>query len=108
MWALQSGCVSRSEFYARLKTPAELRELEIAYELEPWGDQRDDLRTGIVASAAVAPYAKKGRQPRPIDFMPFADRSKPRQTDEQMRQQFKGFAAAVRKLREKQKAKADG
>lgn len=102
MWALQCGCVSRREFYARLDW-WELRELEIAYSLEPWGETRADLRAGIVASAAVAPYSKKGHTPRPVDFMPFVpneQRKKPRKSLADMKAtvaQIKaGFAKAAK------------
>lgn len=29
-------------------------------------------QTGVLASAAVAPYVKKGREPKPEDFMPLS------------------------------------
>jgi hypothetical protein len=49
------------------------------YALEPWGEERADLRAGIVAAAAIAPWTKKGSTPpRPSDFMPkFGQRSDP-------------------------------
>ena len=86
MWALQCGCASRREFYERL-TWRELRELEIAYGLEPWGETRADLRAGIIASASVAPHVRRGSNPKPIDFMPFlhAHRTKPLKTLKQMK-----------------------
>lgn len=43
-----------------------------AYEsLEPWSEDRADLRAGIIASACLAPWRKKGAPPpNPQDFMP--------------------------------------
>lgn len=36
----------------------------IAYHtLEPFGPEREDYRAGVVASACVAPWAKKGSEP---------------------------------------------
>ena len=40
-------------------------------DLEPFGEERADLRSGIVASTIASIYRKKGsRQPKPQDFMP--------------------------------------
>lgn len=38
------------------------------YLVEPFGD--DWLQTGVLATAAVAPYAKRGSRPKPSDFIP--------------------------------------
>lgn len=39
--------------------------------LEPWGEERDDLRTGIVASTIANVNRGKGQKARnPQDFMP--------------------------------------
>ena len=105
MWALQCGCASRREFYRRL-TWRELRELEIAYGIEPWGETRADLRAGIVASAAVAPHCKRGQQPRPIDFMPYMqeDVRKPKKSLAQMKaiaaMAAAGFDTAAREAKQ--------
>ena len=57
------------------------------WRLEPWGEQRADLRAGIVAAACTAPWAGRGKAPRPADFMPDFDGSRGRrgrQTREEM------------------------
>lgn len=58
---------------------------EIAfYNLHPWGD--DWLRTGVIASATLAPHVRKGhRAPKPDDFVPRKVRKKPRMTPQQMK-----------------------
>lgn len=39
--------------------------------LEPWGEERDDLRMGIVASVIANSNRAKERKPfKPTDFMP--------------------------------------
>jgi hypothetical protein len=39
--------------------------------LEPWGEERDDLRMGIVASTVANVNRSKDRKPyKPTDFMP--------------------------------------
>jgi hypothetical protein len=56
----------------------ELSEWAAYYELEPWGEERDDLRAGIVAStvANTARNAKKRRRPfKAQEFMPQFDRA---------------------------------
>jgi hypothetical protein len=55
------------------------------YRLEPWGEERADLRSGIVASviANVHRNPKKQRKPcQPVDFMPdFAGERKRKKDD---------------------------
>lgn len=50
---------------------AEFAEWRAYYELEPWGQERADLRAGIVASviANTAP-GRHGKAFMPVDFMP--------------------------------------
>jgi hypothetical protein len=46
------------------------------YEMEPFGEERADLRSGIVASTVANAHrdAKRRRKPfRPLDFMPRFD-----------------------------------
>ncbi len=39
--------------------------------LEPWGEERDDLRMGIIASTIANVNREKGKKPyKPTDFMP--------------------------------------
>ena len=77
-------------------TPGEFAEWMVIYGLDPWGEERKDLRAGIIAAAAVAPYAKQGHTPRPSDFMPTFGEAK-RQRAEQplavMQSQFNRAAA---------------
>ncbi|KKL07299.1 hypothetical protein LCGC14_2587410 [marine sediment metagenome] len=75
------------------------------YRIEPWGEIRSDLRAGIIASATLAPYCKKGQEPKPIDFMPKFDkqaRTRPRQSEAEMKaiwaQAVAGFAKAGKRL----------
>jgi hypothetical protein len=51
--------------------------------IEPFGEYYDWVRTGIIASAALAPHIRKGaKAPQPKDFMPdekaFMKRSEPK------------------------------
>ena len=67
---------------------------QIIYGIEPWGEWRSDLRMGILASAVIAPHAKKGKEPEPKDFMPdFTESKKAKQTPEQQAQIFQRVAA---------------
>lgn len=48
------------------------------YQIEPWGEWRADLRTGIVASTVANVFRGKGKSTKPQDFMPkFGSDSKP-------------------------------
>jgi hypothetical protein len=71
----------------RLLTHRDYLDWQALYRVDPWGEDRADLRAGIIASAAISPYAKKGQTPRPVDFMPYAKPPGPRrQTAEQIKQ----------------------
>jgi len=50
---------------------AELTEWAAFYQLEPWGSEKDDLRTGIVASTVFNSQRSKRSQKiwKPGDFM---------------------------------------
>jgi len=58
---------------------AEFQEWCLYYQIEPWGDERADLRAGIVAST-IANYAGRqradGADPAlPVDYMPYVERA---------------------------------
>lgn len=70
---------------------AEFAEWVAFYQLEPFGEERADLRAGIISSA-VANYSGKINEPtRPRDFMPhFGEQpERPRQTVEEMQARFR-------------------
>lgn len=50
------------------------------YQVEPWGEARADLRSGIIASTVANGYARKGT--KPSDFMPFLQKPKPAEMSE--------------------------
>lgn len=57
----------------------ELTEWMVYYELEPFGEERADLRAGIISSTiANANRSKNSRVYKPVDFIPKFD--KPKQT----------------------------
>lgn len=58
----------------------ELTEWVAFHNLHPWGEERADLRAGIVASTVANCHSTKGTF-KPSDFMPRLDRrAKPEQT----------------------------
>ena len=68
------------------------------YNIAPWGEERDALHMGILASAVVAPYSKRGDVPKPGDFMPdFLGKEKPKQTVKDMRATFNVAAEAFKR-----------
>ena len=81
-----------SELSERM-TSAELSEW-IAYDLffDPIGKSWE--QTGVVASAVVAPYCKRGKVPKPEDFIP---KAKMRQTPEEMLQELEKLKSMKRK-----------
>lgn len=63
-------------------------------EIEPFGEERADLRSGIIASViANVVKGKGGRTLTPRDFMPQFDKPVRRQTVQQMQSVFSAFAA---------------
>jgi len=67
------------EYLLKNISSRELTEWEAYYKLEPWGEDREDLRMGIISSTiANVNRGKGGRTYKPSDFIPKFDR--PRQT----------------------------
>ena len=76
------------------------------YHVDPWDEDRADLRNGQLISAVLAPWTKK--PPRPDKFMLYAkQKEKPKQTEEQQkaifRQAMRGFAKAGQQMKSKDK-----
>ena len=49
----------------------DLAQLDALYEIDPWGEERADLRMGIIASTVSA---SKGGKSKPSDFMPYYEK----------------------------------
>ncbi len=78
------------ELLARIGSD-ELTEWMAFYQLEPFGDLRADLRSGVISSTiANANRAKHSQAFTPEDFMPFTDRRNaeitPQNTDSRLNQ----------------------
>ena len=52
----------------------EYAEWRALYELDPWGEERADLRAGIIASTIANVNRGKGKSFSPGDFMPEFDK----------------------------------
>ncbi len=55
------------------------------YELDPWGEERADLRSGIVSAVIANVHRDAKKQPKPYqptDFMPYWQ--KPEMTEDQI------------------------
>ena len=70
----------------------------IAYfSLEPWGEMRDDLRSGIIASTIANVHRDSRKHPQPYtarDFMAFVERESldPDALSKKIRASFKGIS----------------
>lgn len=76
----------------------ELSEWLAYYELEPFGEERADLRMGILASvfANANRDPKKGRAFKPQDFIPsFEGKAKKQQTPQEIYQAFRSWAVGA-------------
>lgn len=54
---------------------AEIGEWRAFYAIDPWGEQRADLRMTQIMYAAMAPYAKSPGSLRPNDWMLYPDKT---------------------------------
>lgn len=69
-------------------TCRELQEWKAEYEIEPFGEERADLRAAIIASTIANCWSKKTYTP--AEFMPDFDREEnPQQSVEQMQARMK-------------------
>ena len=63
----------------------EFAEWRAFFELEPWGEERADLRAGIIASTIANVNRSKGKAFSPGDFMPEFDKpARTQQTPQEM------------------------
>lgn len=76
---------------------AELAEWRAFYGIEPWGDERADLRMGILASLyANSKRRRASKRLKPIDFMPFSDAQREQMTDpEEQKRYLRGLTAML-------------
>lgn len=79
----------------------------MAYErIDPWGEERADLRAGIVASVFANAFRKKGSKPiKPEDMMPKFGQARPAQTVEEQLSIVARIRAALRGRKRKGKNK---
>lgn len=67
------------------------------FALEPFGEERADLRAGIIAATMANAWRGKGsRTYKPQDFMPRFDRQPRVQNVKEMQNVFRQYAKAVR------------
>ena len=82
-----------SELLHRISS-RELTEWQAYYGVEPFGEDRADLRAGIVASTVANVFRKSGTQPyKAQDFMPKFE--KPRQDWRQLLEKVRTINAAL-------------
>ena len=81
----------------------ELSEWQAEYSISPFGEERADLRAGIIASviANVNRDPKKGKAFKPSDFMPLVEEEKAEQSPEVQMGIVETMAAAVRARKER-------
>jgi len=82
------------------------------YDVEPFGEERADLRCAIIAQVVASSIPTKSRKRYKVkDFMPVFEKqpsgaTKPTQTTAQMQATFMAFAEAQNKTMAKKKTKA--
>ena len=76
---------------------AEFAEWRAYHEVDPFGEDRADLRSGIVASVVANANRTKGRAFKPGDFMPDFDRMETGQQSVEEMQARIGIALGVKR-----------
>ena len=72
---------------------AMLTEWMAYYEIEPFGEERADLRAGIVASTMANAIGGSRRTLEPVEFMPrFDQEQKPPMDEQAMKSTFRAIA----------------
>lgn len=51
-------------------TASEVVEWEALYRIDPWGEERADLRSAIIAWTFAMAHSKRGKKPKLSQFMP--------------------------------------
>ena len=76
--ALKLGFHSREELYENIRA-VDLAEIEECYAIDPWGEERADLRNGILCSLIDACNRVKGHAEPPAHYMPYSEVGRPKQ-----------------------------
>lgn len=88
---------------------AELTDWLAYWRLDPFGEERADLRAGIVAATTANVWAGKGKRAKPADFMPkFDTPRKARMSQDAMKTMFRTAAAAFNKTSEAKRKREHG
>lgn len=75
-------------------TAREFASWEAFYRVEPWGEEREDLRMGIVCSVLSA---SRGQRSKPGDYIPqWWSAPKPAQTSDQILGVVRGWVAKTK------------
>ena len=67
----------------------------VYYNIEPFGEERADIRQAITSTLIANAFYTGSKPARPEDFMPFMEKDKTPQTWQQMKQLLK--ATAIKK-----------
>lgn len=90
---MELGCLHPDYLFKEL-TARQLHEWQAFYEIDPFGDQRDDLRTGILCSVMNNRWRAKNETPvKPMDFMPYIQHVE--QTPEDIQRTLKSILGQV-------------
>jgi len=83
---------------SRELTAAEEAHWFALYRADPWGEQRGDMRSALLAQILFNTNAPRGKGKKLQDFMLFAERKeKPGDSPKQIRRNFDALIAAQRK-----------
>jgi|TARA_R100001530_G_scaffold41605_1_gene31811 hypothetical protein len=84
----------------RKMSSSEMADWIAFWRLDPWGEERADLRSGIIAAVTANVWSGKGRKAKPADFMPnFVEPDRPRQSMESQKAIFSQAAMAFSRVR---------
>lgn len=72
-------------------TASQFAEWYAFYQIEPFGEERADLRSGIISATLANVYRSEGKPYLPLDFMPFRKRETPENRAENNTAQIKAM-----------------
>lgn len=70
----------------------------VYYDLDPFGNERGDLQSAVIATVIANAWRGKGRAYKVKDFMPEFDKEQKKQTHDDMWNVVKMFAKAHNKV----------
>lgn len=91
-----AGYLGKSISWVEDLPEIELRKWMAWYKIEPFGEERMDLRFALMTAHVVSPYLKKGHKPKLSDYM-MEFQPKPKMSNDEIRKVLERIANGQRR-----------